>query len=472
LLPLEDVYNFAAQYGANFQNEILTPLIQAAVSVIGFVIVVALGALYSLNGMAGSLNNLVHVATLVANGDFSQRVEESGPQEMIGFIRCFNKMIDSILEGQNSLQRKQAELTRTLQIREKEFRLMVSLSELITKTGSLYQKLDLALNAIASTLPLNDAMLFLYEENEFIQVAHTNPDPCLESSILYATLESAKEGKIYVVDHSTVSQCILAIPLTYREKILGVLLCLYPEPLNLTDPSISFLDAISKQVAILIENIRLQDQERSLLITEERNRLARELHDSVTQSLFSLIMIAEGLQIKSQELELPQSCSTGLEMLLKQAQQIQADLRSMIYELQPLSPKDLNLKDRIHYHMSKIENTMGIQTRIHLKGNLEEVPLMLQRNVDRILQEALSNVARHSHATLVEVEIELEENRLFISIADNGIGFDTASILQSSSSYGLMNMRERVELMGGTFSVKSSKSEGTIISAIIPLCTS
>lgn len=474
ILPQEDIYNQASFYGARFQVSIPAIILQATISVVGFILVITFGALFSLRQLAGSINDLSSGAISVAKGDLSQRVPETGIGEMQQLARAFNSMVDSIQESRQSLQNKQAEITQTLETREWEFQLINQIAEKTTAGGSLTQKLSETLEMFCDKLSIHTATVYLPDSyNHLLPTVRYNTQKKPE----YATRQmniarKALAGQNTIIisrDQTGQNQILVAVPISYHERIVGILVCEWTENNRFSDHTLTFLEAVANHMAVLIENIRLRNQERSLLVTEERNRIARELHDSVTQTLFSQSMIAEGLKLKLDKVQIPEGADGALDMLIQQSLKIRSDLRAMIQELRPLTPDTTDLEEVIRSHVGRVERTTKIKISINIEAKTQDIPVGIQQNLDRITQEALSNIARHSQATQANINIAIDENILKLIITDNGIGFTPQKTLHLNTSFGLMNIRERAELMGGTFSIESAHDEGTNVSISIPL---
>jgi signal transduction histidine kinase len=200
-----------------------------------------------------------------------------------------------------------------------------------------------------------------------------------------------------------------------------------------------------------------------LAVLEERNRLARELHDSVKQHVFAnALLVRAARKMVSRNPDKAQSYLVDAEQLADQAQQ---ELIALISALRPAAIADKGLVAALTDYTSDWERRMGVVVELRVQG-ARTTPLDTEETLFRVAQEALSNVARHSDAQQVEILLAWDEEQVRLTIQDNGKGFNAARI--TSKGFGLASMRERLEALHGTLMVSSS-SNGTTVEASIPL---
>lgn len=203
---------------------------------------------------------------------------------------------------------------------------------------------------------------------------------------------------------------------------------------------------------------------------EERRRLAREIHDGPTQDI---VNIGIGIELCLSMIDRDISKTKNLLRELKeQVNRNIQDLRKVIYNLRPMSLDDLGLTASIEKYLQDFQNSTGITTTFRLIGTPVEMNGLVQIALYRVVQEALTNVRKHSQASRVMVKIEFVEGYISLLVMDNGKGFDVEDAFKWESeekSFGLINMRERVELLNGYMEVNSKKGKGTTIFMRIPL---
>lgn len=197
-----------------------------------------------------------------------------------------------------------------------------------------------------------------------------------------------------------------------------------------------------------------------LAVLQERNRLARELHDSVTQSLYSLTLLAEAGQrmIKAGDLQQIEGNQTRLGEIAQQALQ---EMRLLVFELRPLALKNAGLIGALNQRLEAVERRAGVEA--HLKVNGEcKCSEALEEELYRIAQEALNNALKHARASEVEVSIQCVDSNVVLEITDNGAGFDLNQA-GDKGGMGLTSMRERAVKIGGTLTLQTSPEQGTRI---------
>jgi NarL family two-component system sensor histidine kinase LiaS len=198
---------------------------------------------------------------------------------------------------------------------------------------------------------------------------------------------------------------------------------------------------------------------------EERQRLARELHDSVSQQLFALsIMSSAAIRMFDRY---PEEAKKQLTDIATIAAQAQGEMRALLLHLRPISLTNDTLCAGIEKLLKELED----RTPITFQKDIRDINVLSNATEDhlfRIIQEAISNILRHADATNVKIDMHQKGNQyVYIFISDNGKGFEINQ--QKQSSYGLHTMRERCEEIGGQFSIRSKKGEGTHIEIHIPI---
>ncbi len=223
------------------------------------------------------------------------------------------------------------------------------------------------------------------------------------------------------------------------------------------------LQSLANQLAVAIENARLYEQAQQVAALEERQKLARELHDSVSQALYG---IALGAKTARALLDRdPTQVAQPLDYVLSLAEAGLAEMRALIFELRPES---LEMEGLV---AALAKQTASLHARHHIEvqtafGDEPRLPLPAKEALYRIAQEALNNIVKHARASRVDVRLELADGSVGLEIGDNGVGFDPQG--EFPGHLGLRSMRERVEKAGGTLAVESSPGQGTCIRVRIP----
>lgn len=216
-------------------------------------------------------------------------------------------------------------------------------------------------------------------------------------------------------------------------------------------------------MAIQLQNLLQTRQELATL--EERNRLARDLHDSVKQQIFAAIMqVGAAKALIQQDPAVAQTHLLEADQLVRQAQQ---ELTGLILELRPAALEGKGLARALAEYASNWSRQTHIKAEVRVSGE-RPLPLPLEQTLFRIAQEALANVARHSRASHTEIHLGWENGDVTLTVADNGVGFNIA-YKPGRKGVGLESMRERIQALGGRFVVESEPGEGTQVVAELPL---
>lgn len=205
-------------------------------------------------------------------------------------------------------------------------------------------------------------------------------------------------------------------------------------------------------------------QSKEAILVEERHRIARELHDSVSQQLFAAMMLLSALNEQSQKDATP-AVQKQLKLVENIVNESQSEMRALLLHLRPTQLEGKSLKVGIEQLLKELTAKVPIEVRweiadISLKKGIED-------HLFRIVQELLSNTLRHSKASLLEVRLAVVDQVAILKVVDDGIGFNVDDVTQGS--YGLQNMRERVEEFGGTIKIISFPNQGTSVEIKIPL---
>jgi signal transduction histidine kinase len=214
-------------------------------------------------------------------------------------------------------------------------------------------------------------------------------------------------------------------------------------------------------------NARLTDQVRALAVVEERNRLARELHDSVKQHLFSLAMTASGIRARFDALkDVPDDLVEMVHEVETTSQAAQREMTRLIEDLRPTSLQEQGLAAALNEYTLLFGAREHILVYLEVQGNDALLPHPVAESLYRVAQESLHNVARHARATRADVHLRCIPEQVALTIRDNGAGFDTS---QARRGLGLANMQERMLDVGGRLTVESQPGAGATVIAEVGL---
>ena len=267
----------------------------------------------------------------------------------------------------------------------------------------------------------------------------------------------------------------LGVPITYKSKTIGNLYL--ADKVDADDFTLEDQEAISMlaaQAAISIENARLYHQVQNAAILQERDRIAREMHDGLAQGLAYLNLKIDHLEdlLSSNEAEQVMAhLQEELEKMRKVVDDAYSDVRESIVGLRSSMNLESGLLEELLYGLQQFSEQNNTKVSLIADGvNLSHLVMSSQIQLVRIIQEALTNVRKHARASRAWLRFSANENMVSIVIEDNGCGFDWAAISRPGRQhFGLHIMRERAESLGGTFSVESSFGGGTRVMVTMPL---
>jgi len=252
----------------------------------------------------------------------------------------------------------------------------------------------------------------------------------------------------------------MAVPLMYRDEVIGVLGFDHTEPGAYTEHHAQIALAVASQAAVAIANARLLAEVQGVAAQAERQRLARELHDAVTQQLFSASIIGEVLpQIWAANPEQGAAYLEDLRLLTKGAL---AEMRALLVELRPSALTDTPLPDLLQHLTAALSGRTRLPVKLEVEG-AAQLPDDAQVALYRVAQEALQNVAKHARAQHVWVTLRFAPRGVELAVRDDGRGFDLARV--PADHFGLGIMQERMASVGGTVIVESQPGHGTTITA-------
>ena len=248
----------------------------------------------------------------------------------------------------------------------------------------------------------------------------------------------------------------LAVPLLIKDDVYGGMLLYYTEPRALSEEEIQLATSFCDQAALAIENARLRERVEQAAAAAERERLARDLHDAVTQTLFSASVIAEALpriwDVK------PEEARQGAEELHRLTRGALAEMRTMLVELRPAALIEKPLGELLSYLCDAFSSHSRIPVMLEVEGDVL-LPPDVQVALYRMAQEALNNIGKHARASGASVVLRSEPGWARLQIWDDGRGFNPAAV--GVNGLGLGTMRERAASIGAILSIESQVGQGS-----------
>jgi signal transduction histidine kinase len=368
---------------------------------------------------------------------------------------------------------KNAELHRELQRRLAESesfnRVLVSL---LQKTV-LDQVLDTVCAEAQGLIGATGSAVLLLTDQAWLEVKHRLGKPL--AAVERLPVEGSLAGQVVrqgepiflndaaLFEHGQVYQwpadlsALLAVPLHVNGGIIGVL-DVVNKAGGFTEEDVRVMSVFANQAAMAIEHARLQQQAEQLAVLQERQRLARELHDSVTQSLYSVTLYANAAALALAAGK--QDVAAGyLRELQETAQEGMRDMRLLIFELHPPVLETEGLVAALQARLAAVEGRAGLQTEFHVEGE-RRLPIAIEGELYWIAQEALNNVRKHASARHVTVQILFSAASISLEVLDDGVGFAPQAV-PADGWGGLRTIAERTARVGGELTYESSPGAGT-----------
>ena len=241
------------------------------------------------------------------------------------------------------------------------------------------------------------------------------------------------------------------------------------EVIPFADPDLeASFKSLSGKLNLLTEAVQKAENQSLVkeeeIIEKERKRIARDLHDTVSQELFAAHMILSGVSQQALKLD-REKMQTQLQSVAAILETAQKDLRVLLLHLRPVELEEKSLIEGIQILLKELEGKSDL--KVSLKQNVSKLPKKIEEHIFRILQELISNTLRHAQASCLDVYLYQTDVELQLKVVDNGIGFQLGGL--DDLSYGLRNIKERVEDMAGTVQLLTAPKQGLAVDIRIPL---
>ena len=241
------------------------------------------------------------------------------------------------------------------------------------------------------------------------------------------------------------------------------------EVVSFADPDLdASFKSLSGKLNLLTEAVQKAENQglvrEEAIIEKERKRIARDLHDTVSQELFAAHMILSGVSQQALKLD-REKMQTQLQSVAAILETAQKDLRVLLLHLRPVELEEKSLVEGIQILLKELEDKSDL--KVSLKQNVSKLPKKIEEHIFRILQELISNTLRHAQASCLDVYLYQTDVEVQLKVVDNGIGFQLGSL--DDLSYGLRNIKERVEDMAGTVQLLTAPKQGLAVDIRIPL---
>jgi two-component system, NarL family, sensor kinase len=369
-----------------------------------------------------------------------------------------------------------------LRQRNRELEILNVIAQALNRPIELEESLKVALASASELLGLHTGWIFLLNEDsgQPYLAASQNLPPGLASAPHLMTggcycLDTFRAGDLEGAANVNVVTCSRlkwlmgqgtaglryhsSIPLETSGRKLGVLNVASTDWRELSEEDLRILHTVGDLLSIAIERARLFALAQRLGAVEERNRLAREIHDTIAQGLAALVLRLETLDAI---LEADDDSARAREIVARSTELARANLdeaRRSVLDLRAAPLEGKTLVDALHDLVARVERESHLEVTFESRGRAKRLPSRVELGLYRIAQEALTNITRHAGARQVRLELAVSANRARLTVEDDGHGFDIGTV--DAGTHGLVGMAERAKLMGGRLELASTEGDGT-----------
>ncbi|HEX8991546.1 MAG TPA: cache domain-containing protein [Anaerolineales bacterium] len=415
------------------------------------------------------VGQLTAAATEIASGKYGKQINIRTGDELEELGDRFNYMSAELHQSYSQLEQR-------VDARTKELAALNAIAAVASHSLNLEEILGDSLGKTLEVLGMEMGAAYSLEGSTLMLVAHRNvwdeyirrtsrrplrgsvveAAAIVRAPLVWPTEKFPETSLKPLLEEHGVAQ-VLCVPLTAKHELVGALTMGTRQARTISSEELSLLAAIGQQIGVAVENAYLYKQAEETATAAERTRLARELHDAVTQTLFSASLIAEVLPdlwaVNETE------ARARLEELRQLTRGALAEMRTLLVELRPNALLQTSLADLV----KQLSESLLARARLPIEVSIEgqrKLPPEVQVAFYRITQEALNNVVKHSKATQAVVSLRLQET-VRLAVADDGRGFDPEHV--APDRLGLRIMRERAEVIGARLSITSESGAGTQI---------
>ena len=443
------------------------------------------GGIWISRSITNPIRRLVSATEDIGKGDLTTRVAASGRDELASLGSAMNQMVKDLDESRKTTER----LYRQEQHRADQMRAINEIGRQISSVLSLDELLPYVASLVQETFDYYNVNVFLVDPGSDYLVLRAGAggyegavpvgqrlkvgaqgivgwvgqagEPLLACDV-------SREPRYLFVEELGETRSELAVPIKVGDEIVGVLDVESSELDAFDKTDVSTAQTLADQIAIAIENARLNEQTREMAVMAERNRMAREIHDTLAQGFTGIVLQLEAAEqaLEESPAEVPEHLSRAKNLARESLQ----EARRSVWDLLPRALEQRPLEAALHEHVRLFAAAGREKASFSLSGDRRDLPSNVQAALLRICQESLTNIRRHARATVVRVNLTFYPEAVCLRIEDNGTGFDFEAVktLGSESGFGLAGMEERARLIGGTLAVRSREGEGTSLEVQIP----
>lgn len=424
----------------------------------------------------------------MAAADFGVRVPVESRDEVGELAAGFNRMADHLSDLYDTLEQRVTDKTHDIEVKNRELSALYEIAAFLAKPAAIetlahgvLEKLRALLSAESGAIRLIDSKARTLEiiastglSPAFLEAeAHLPVGTCLcgRSALdgrSVAQCPSRGDGLLGNCEHAGAAM-MAAIPIKSKNQVFGIFNLFFDQPRRLSGAEVQLLETVGQHLGVAVENQRLVVREKEMAVSEERNLLAQELHDSIAQSLAFLNIQAQMLDASLRDGETA-AAREELGRMREGIQESYDNVRELLVHFR-IRVEHAHLDEAIASALEKFEGQTGIATSLERIGDMPPPDAVSVIQILHIVQEALSNVRKHAQASAVAVTMQ-GGGELTITVRDNGRGFDPATVAEKAGSHvGVGIMRERARRIGARFELGSAAGQGTYVTLALPIST-
>ncbi len=458
----------------------LFQFVMMALAMGGAVIMLYTGYLYVINPLAHLREGLKQLES----GDFAVRVDVDTRDEFGQVAAGFNRMAATLQSLYGKLEIQVANKTRRIESQRARLEALYEVSAFLARANTI-EELSQGFSQRVRTVMKADAVAVRWsdETNQRYLMLASDCFPAdmvdderslLAGACACGNLQPDARTRvipIHSLDAAPLQRCaragyqsLISVPVRLQQRLIGEIDLFFRSPASLSADEAELLDALASHLASALEGLRAAALEREAAVGEERALIARELHDSIAQSLAFLKIQSQLLRTAFQKQQ-TERMATTLDELDAGLRESVNDVRELLVHFRTRTNTD-DIEAALKETLQKFQHQTGLPTRLHVDGDGLPLPADVQVQVLHVLQEALSNVRKHAQASHVSLEVA-KGNAWRFAVIDNGQGFDTRHRL-GESHVGLKIMRERAARIGAQVAIGSQPGQGTTVTLTVP----
>ncbi len=458
----------------------LFQLLMMALAVGGAVVMLYTGYMYVINPLGQLRQGLRNLES----GDFKTRIEVDTADEFGQVAAGFNHMATNLQSLYEGLEGKVEVKTRRIEAQRARLEALYKVSAFLAQAGSIdelakgfAQRVRAVMKADAATVRWSDdanQRYLMLASDCFPQDLLEEERSLLAGACACGNLRADSRTRVIPIlshDEAPVRHCakvgyesVVSVPIRLQHRLLGEFNLFFRSTVLLNTDETELLDSLASHLASSLEGLRADALDREAAVAEERALLARNLHDSIAQSLAFLKIQVQLLRTAVQKGQAPQ-IDGALDELDVGLRESIGDVRELLVHFRTRTNTD-DIEQALQETLQKFQSQAGLPARMQVHGHGLPLPSDVQVQVLHVLQEALSNVRKHAGATQVDLEVAKGEHWRF-TVRDNGAGFDTERY-PGESHVGLNIMRERAGRIGAVLNIVSVAGEGTAVTLTLP----